>query len=300
MLNSIALWDKQPVSSARGPDGRLRSKAGIRPDWTRTRSDFCYPATAFDAMRRTVQAADCRWLVVSYSDEGLIGLEELCELLAGTGSLSLSSTGYVKYPGGKQSLYRTTRNQELVLVVDRGAHSRARGPGVASPVGDLLRDVRLARLMGGAFAPARVRAAFPVEGDAIVVEPCKGKSARLPMRHLWRFTADAFPPRFGAPADAEQFVAALGGCAVRNVREEIDVIVGVLRTGPAARERDKLLKEVLRLANKLAHRKYSDIFSEALAGLRVFASGDPTLAGFRAGLDRIVLTAAKRKAVNMS
>lgn len=296
MLNSIALWDKPPVSVARGTDGRLRSKAGIRPDWSRTRSQFCYPATAFDAMRRIVQAADCRWLVVSYSDEGLIGLEELCELLAGTGSLSLSSTGYVKYPGGKQSLGRTTRNQELVLVVDRGAHSRARVSGVASPVNDLLRDVRIARLMGGAFDPVRIRAAFPVEGDAIVVEPCKGKSVRLPMRHLWRFTADALPPRFAASADAERFVTALGGCAVRNVREEIDVIVGVLRTNPAARQRDKLLKEVLRLTNKLAHRKYSDIFLETLSGLRVFASSDPALDGFRAGLDRIALTAAKRRA----
>lgn len=116
------------------------------------------------------------------------------------------------------------------------------------------------------------------------------------MRHLWRFTADALPPRFAASADAERFVTALGGCAVRNVREEIDVIVGVLRTNPAARQRDKLLKEVLRLTNKLAHRKYSDIFLETLSGLRVFASGDPALDGFRAGLDRIALTAAKRRA----
>ncbi|MFI5369729.1 MAG: DNA adenine methylase, partial [Spirochaetia bacterium] len=146
MLNSIALWDKPPVNEARGPDGRLRSKAGIRADWTRTRSEFCYPSTAFDGMRRIVHAADCRWLVVSYSDEGLIGLEELCELLADTGSLSIRSTGYVKYPGGKQSLGRTTRNQELVLVVDRGTRTGAQGRGTR-PVGDLLRDVRIARLM---------------------------------------------------------------------------------------------------------------------------------------------------------
>jgi adenine-specific DNA-methyltransferase len=296
MLNSIALWDKPPVSAARGRDGRLRSKAGIRPDWTRTRSEFCYPATAFGAMRRIVQAADCRWLVVSYSDEGLIGLEELCELLSGTGSLSLSFTGYVEYPGGKQSLGRTTRNQELVLVVERGAEPYARALHAARPVDDLLRDVRIARLMGRAFDPVRVRAAFPVERDAIVVEPCPGKSVHLPMRHHWRFTADALPPWFGASADAERFIAALAGCAVRDVREEIDVIIGVLRNEPEAREKEKLLKEILRLANKLAHRKYADIFSEALAGLRAFASGEPALGEFRAGLDRIVLTAEKRSA----
>jgi hypothetical protein len=247
-------------------------------------------------MRRIVQAADCRWLVVSYSDEGLIGLEELSELLAGAGSLSISSTGYVKYPGGKQSLGRTTRNQELVLVVDRTGTARARRPQGTRPVSELLLDVRIARLMGQACHPARVRRAFRTEQDAIVVEPCPGKTGRLPMRHHWRFTADAVPPRFAASADAEQFAARLRRCLVRDVREEIDVIVGITKKEREARERNRLLKEILRLANKLAHRKYADIFSEALEGLRMFASGDPALNGFRAGLDKIALTAEKRRA----
>ncbi len=295
MLNSVALWDKPPVNEARGPDGRLRSKAGIREDWTMTRSEFCYPSSAFAAMQRTVQAADCRWLVVSYSDEGLIGLEELCELLAGTGGLSINSTGYVKYPGGKQSLGRTTRNQELVLVVDRRAGARSQGLRGARPVSELLLDVRMARLMGQAFDPVRIRRAFRVERDAIVVEPCPGQTVRLPMRHCWRFTADVVPPRFGASADAEQFAAVLRRCLVRDVREEIDVIIAIIRQETEAREQDKLLKEILRLANKLAHRKYADICAEALESLRMFASDDPARAGFREGLDTIALTAAKRR-----
>ena len=127
MLNTIALWDRLPVSQERNADGRLTHKAGIRPDWTRTRSPFCYRDTAAAAMKGVVDAADCRWLVVSYSNEGLIGLEELCDLLAATGELSVLSKGYAKYPGGKQSLYRTTRNMELALVVRRGARARAAG-----------------------------------------------------------------------------------------------------------------------------------------------------------------------------
>jgi adenine-specific DNA-methyltransferase len=93
MLNTIARWDRPPVSSERGSDGRLRQKAGIRADWRKTRSAFCYRDTAPAALRGVVQAADCRWLVVSYSNEGLIGLEELCDLLAERGSLSVASTG---------------------------------------------------------------------------------------------------------------------------------------------------------------------------------------------------------------
>ena len=103
MLNTIALWDRPPVSDERGPDGRLLHKAGIRKDWTRTRSAFCYPSSAFTALREVVNAADCRHLVLSYSDEGLIGLEELCDLLCATGRLSVRSTGYVKYPGASRA-----------------------------------------------------------------------------------------------------------------------------------------------------------------------------------------------------
>ncbi len=174
MLNSIALWDKPPVSDERGPDGRLRKKAGIREDWKQTRSAFCYPSTAASAMRDTVRSADCRWLVVSYSDEGIIGLEELCDLLAAEGALTLRSTGYVKYPGGKQSMTRTIRNQELALVVDRrGARGRA-------AFEKQLAEVRLARLMSGSFHPGRIRIAFAVRGDGIVPPAPPNLPAALP------------------------------------------------------------------------------------------------------------------------
>ena len=287
MLNTIARWDRPPVSGERGADGRLLKKAGIREDWTRTRSAFCYPDTALQALREVVHAADCRWLVVSYSNEGLIGLEELCDLLAGTGSLALSSTGYVKYPGGKQSLGRTTRNLEIALVVDR----RSR-PAAGNVVDGLLRPVRIARLLGMAFDPVRVRSVFPVEDGGIIVGG--GGRVCLPMRHYWRFPADAPLLRFDTDADAERFIATLTGCALRDVKEEIDVLLGIVGQLQDTREKGKLLKEILRLLNKLAHRKYGDVFSDMLATLRKLSEADPGLDSFRAGLDRIGETAVSR------
>jgi adenine-specific DNA-methyltransferase len=289
MLNTIARWDRPPVSEERGPEGRLLHKAGIREDWTRTRSAFCYPDTALPALREVVAAADCRWLVVSYSNEGLIGLEELCDLLAGMGSLALYSTGYVKYPGGKQSLGRTTRNLEIALVVDR----RSR-PAAGNVADGLLRPVRIARLLGMAFDPRRVRAAFPVEDGGIVIGRCGGGRVCLPMRHYWRFPADAPPPCFDTDADAERFIAALSDCALRDVKEEIDVLLGIVGQLQDIREKGKLLKVILRLLNKLAHRKYGDVFADELATLRKLSGADPGLDNFRAGLDRIAETAARR------
>ena len=289
MLNSIARWDKPPVSQERGPDGRLRKKAGIRADWTNTRSAFCYRDTAAAALSEVVRAADCRWLVVSYSNEGLIGLQELCDLLAETGSLSVVSTGYVKYPGGKQSLERTTRNMELALVVDRqGRNAAAKNTAV------VLRPLRIARLMGGSFDPARVRAAFPRDGGSILAERSAGGSVPLPMRHFWRFLPGTAPPVFESPVDAERFIAALSPCAVADVREEIEVLIGVVRSCTDGAETGRLLREILRLANKLAHRKYRRVFGELLETLRLFSSADAGREPFRRGLERIAETAAKR------
>lgn len=287
MLNTIAMWDRPPVSAERAPDGRLRHKAGIRPDWTRTRSAFCSRGGAAAAMREVLRAADCRWLVVSYSDEGLIGLEEMCDLLAETGSLSVESRGYSKYPGGKQSLRRTTKNVELALVVRRGA-----GTPVSSRVRQAIADVRTARLMSLSYDPTRIRGTFPVEGEAIQAgdEP----PVPLHMEHFWRFRPAESMPRFRTAESAERFEAALARCAVRDAREEIDVLVSLAAGIEAPRERDRILREMIRLLNRLAHRKYRAEFTEALAMLRAAAPRLGAPPAFSAGLDRISSRADRR------
>jgi adenine-specific DNA-methyltransferase len=288
MLNTIALWDRPAVSGERGGDGRLLRKAGIREDWVKTRSRFCYASTALPAMRQAIEAADCRWLAVSYSNEGLIGLEELCDLLSSTGGLSLYSTAYVKYPGGKQSLGRTTRNLECLLVVDRRARASTRHQRDA-----LLREVQVARLMGMAFDPGRIRASLEVEEDGI--RPAPGAAA-IPMRHLWRFPPDALTPRFAKGQDAMRFIAALDACRVKDVRGEIDVLLDIVRGVTEEAERVKLLREILRLLNKLAHRKYRDVFVVAVAELRRFSGNLSGGEKFREGLEKITQTARKRAA----
>ena len=289
MLNTIALWDKPPVNDERSTDGRLRHKAGIRPDWTRTRSAFCYRDRAAAAMKGVVEAADCNWLVVSYSNEGLIGLEELCDLLSETGDITVQSRGYAKYPGGKQSLHRATRNVELVIVVHRGAGSRA-----TTGARDALRQVRTARLFALSYNPARIRRSFPCEGGSLIAgEP----SIRVPMRHFWRFLPDSPTPSFRSTEAAEAFISTLSDCAVRDIREEIDVLASRAGELEEGREKDRILKEILRLLNKLAHKKYRAEFTGTLSALRSAAQvrlgAGP---GFAAGLDAIEERAGRRMA----
>ena len=161
------------------------------------------------------------------------------------------STGYVKYPGGKQSLERTTRNIELALVVDRHVHPSARTDMAA-----VLRPLRLARLMGGAFDPARVRAAFAVDGDAIVVAREPAARCACPCA-----ASGGFTPMHPRPASLTPRMPKLPRSAFR---------LRPLRCPPGDRravgnhprqsrraETGKLAREILRLANKLAHRKNS-------------------------------------------
>jgi len=289
MLNTIALWDRPPVSGERRADGSLRRKAGIRADWTKTRSAFCYRSTAAAALREVVRAADCRHLVVSYSDEGLIGLEELCDILSETGALTLRSRGYVKYPGGKQSLSRKTRNLEIALVVDRRAARSA-----SSSSADLLRDLRIARLLGRAYVPSLIRAAFPCNRDGISVPLSRGGEIALPMRHHWRFLAGGTVPRFEHAEDAERFASLLSSCEAGHVGEEIDALIEVVRAGVERRDGEELLRELLRLFNKLAHRKYAREFAGMLPRLQGLGEEIPYAERFRAGLERIVTIAERR------
>ncbi|HVO40606.1 MAG TPA: DNA adenine methylase [Spirochaetia bacterium] len=295
MLNTIALWDLPPVSDERRADGSLRRKAGIRADWTKTRSAFCYQSTAPAALREVLQAADCRHLVVSYSDEGLIGLEELCDILSETGSLTLRSRGYVKYPGGKQSLSRKTRNLELALVVDRRA-ARPAASSSTSTSADLLRDLRIARLMGRAFVPSLIRAAFPSDNAGISVPLSRGGTLALPMRHHWRFLGSGPAPGFERAEDAERFISLLSSCEAAHVGQEIDALIGVLRSGVERRDGEELLREILRLFNKLAHRKYAREFAQVLPRLQGLGEELPYAQRFRAGLERIVTIAGRRAA----
>ncbi len=292
MLNTIALWDRPPVDDRRGPDGRLRSKAGIRADWVATRSRFCSPATAAQAFREVVAAADCRHLVVSYSNEGLVGLEELCDILSETGRLEVRTTGYVKYPGGRQSIRRQVRNVEMLLVVDRSASATTTSRRQARR---RLSEARLAGLLERSFSPRRVRKAFP--GSRHCLAPGVAGAGPLPMRWSYRFDD---PPAAAAAiaalpaADGDAIEARLAACLLADSSEEIGVLLGIVRREKDPALRRALLARALRLLNRFAHGKYRALFEASLSRLRAFAEADPSLARFGEGLERIAERARRR------
>jgi adenine-specific DNA-methyltransferase len=290
MLTSIALWDRPAVSAERAPDGGFAARAGIRPDWVRTRSPFCSRTAAPAAFRRLLSAADCRWLCVSYSDEGLVGPEELADILAEGGSLSILTTEHVKYPGGRQSPRRTGRNLEMLFVVERGGkHGRPAAPAGGDRIRRILAESRLSKLLGGTFHPGRVRAAFRTEGDCILVG-----GRRLPMNGFHRFVDGGAAAAGLGARERARLLEALGECLTADRREEITVLLGVLagEKDPAARA--ALLREVLRLVRKLAHRSHRELFEETMAELRGLVREGRAGLPFEQGLALVEAAAARR------
>ncbi len=311
MLNTIALWDKPPVSVERTSDGGFREKAGIRKDWARTRSAFCSRTTAPGALRRAAFAADCRYLCVSYSDEGLVSPEELADILSETGGLSVHATDYVKYPGGKQSIGRTIRNLELLFVVDRSSRIGSGGRGAGGrEVSDwrarmesLLRDARMETLMCASFHPERIRKAFETDGSAVVFggPDCDGRissgpaRAVLPMRHWYKFEDGALSTLRALNAEEiDRFTAALTPCRTVDGREEIGVLLAILKGGTDPKERERYEKAILKLLKKIAHRKYREIFKQTVEELDAACRAGLAGEDFRAGLSRVEATAEKR------
>jgi adenine-specific DNA-methyltransferase len=115
VLNSVVLWDKPPLSQqiTRG------TKAAIRLDWrTARRSAYNYRDEAATAYRRLLSAVRARYILTSYSTDGMIPLEELLQSNVDRGHVSAVMQGYKRYRVSSQRFSKKPMNVEFVLVVD--------------------------------------------------------------------------------------------------------------------------------------------------------------------------------------
>ena len=85
-----------PESIARGSAPEVSGRAGV-PTQPWPSSPFNHPREATDALRRLIEAADCRLLVVHYARDGIIASSEIEEMLSAWGRLAtveLNALGY--------------------------------------------------------------------------------------------------------------------------------------------------------------------------------------------------------------
>lgn len=118
LLNTVALWDKPPISEHISGDG-ARDKAAIRTDWrTSRRSPYCSRATALHAFNDLLSKLRARRILVSYSTDGIISVEDLLSALSNCGRLSVLTKKYKRYRVSSQRPSPRAHTVEFVAVVD--------------------------------------------------------------------------------------------------------------------------------------------------------------------------------------
>ena len=274
MLNSIALWDKVEVPGSRRPDGSLSVKAGIRPDWKTTRSDFCYKKSAPGALRNLIDRIDARYIVLSYNTEGIIPFDELYEILSCFGRTEIFCRDYIIYRGGKQSIGRANRNVEFQLVLSRNETPQKSD---RSRIDRILRSKSIISLMNESFSPKRIKERFSGNEDGILIG--EGElSSSFRMESFYRFA------EVPALADFDKLTAAelqtlfdrLEYCRCVDKEEEARILMGlILDFNPTEQTVSfyrKCWTTLIRTVRKFAFKKYKDEFNSMFEDVRMLLS----------------------------
>ncbi|MBI9105752.1 MAG: DNA adenine methylase [Spirochaetales bacterium] len=274
MLNTIALWDRPEVSTARRPDGGLTVKAGIRADWKSTRSEFCYRKSAPEALCNLIESIDSRYIVLSYNTEGIIPFDELHEILSSYGRIEIFCKDYVIYRGGKQSMGRANRNVEFQLVLSRNEKSESSDRG---RIDRILLARSIVSLMNESFCPDRIKERFRCDGMSILIGKT-GQRAALRMDGLYQFSEIPSLLYFNSfsPGELNEVSSNLEYCRCIDKKEEVRVIKKLILdfkpTEQAPSFYRKYWTELLRALRKFAFKKYRDDFNSMLEEIDVLLS----------------------------
>jgi len=118
LLNTIALNDKPIINKNIFINGKKTNKSAIRPDWIKTKSNFCYKKSAVNDFKQIIDNINSNYILLSYSSDGIIPFDEILDILITKGKTDIILSEYVKYRGGKQSLTTEVKNIEFVLIVN--------------------------------------------------------------------------------------------------------------------------------------------------------------------------------------
>jgi len=263
MLNTIALWDGViPGDRASG------DKGGIRRDWVKTRSKYCYRDQAPGVFTDLLGALDARHLFISYSTEGIIPFEELIDICADHGRVTMLTNEYVKYRGGRQSIHRLSHNVEFLVIIDRSGKTLAAD---RSAIDDLVTARKLNLQLKRSYACGRLEESFLLDRkDERIGCTIGGRTLWIRTRGFLRIDEHDLNGLIDRTVEGlknarlarRELLAKLTYCACRNRVEELQEVMRVVQV-----VRDDrmffvaLIPDILR---KMAHKKYRDIFIRSL------------------------------------
>lgn len=114
VLNSLVVWDRPELP----PPTERGWKSAIHPDWRARKSPFNDRRAAAGAFATLLDRLDARWLLVSYSTDGTIPLEDFVVAAAARGALRVFCRSYKRYRVSPTRPSPRRHNVEFVLAID--------------------------------------------------------------------------------------------------------------------------------------------------------------------------------------
>jgi adenine-specific DNA-methyltransferase len=270
LLNSISLWDKIHVSNKTDKYGYLTEKAAIRKDWIKTRSDYCYRETAGKAFCRLLENIRSRYILISYSTEGIIPFEEMRNICSERGKVDLVTDEYIKYRGGKQSIGRLNRNIEFVMIVDTSGRSTGRS---IAGMDRALEKRKLVLMLKNKYSLNKLRQHFNIDFENRSIE-LKGTSISIKTKGFF----ELFPTE-GIESISEtgrqRLIAGLERSMCADKEEELAELMAIVLSG-----RDDpryFVRKIPDTIRKFAHKKYRDKFNFWLVKVKEIEKLNPQL-----------------------
>jgi len=270
LLNTIAKWDKIPEPMELDENGVLVNKAAIRTDWVKTRSLYCYKKTATDTFRDLVQHIKAKLILVSYSSDGIIPFEEMKSICLEKGYVSIVTSDYTVYRGGKQSNSRKNTDIEFILAIDT---SRKAEPECSERIDKIVLEKQILVLLKRRYCKDRLKRHGRLTNDSFEIDmitPQTRNSVGRPVpaaseRTIVLSQTDNFTlslPDGTNLADStfdelKRAVEVLEACACRTKVEELIELVRLTTDSslPIASTK-KYIRQIPATLKKLAQKKY--------------------------------------------
>ncbi len=292
LLNTIARWDKPDIDNGRNGAGELLVKAAIRKDWVSTKSSYCYKGQASEAFSSLIKHIPSRYLLISYSTEGIIPFEEMKKMCTERGMVDIVTNEYTKYRGGKQSVSRLNSNIEFVLIVDTARrHSIVQEEELRA----LLERKKLAIMFDKKYRFRLLEREFTLDvTHKTVTATIDGHAITLSSQHFISLSSPQELEQLSFQACRELRVK-LEKCVCRNKEEELQELLFLIESVmqhvrdvqlslipessspelPAAAV--YAVKQIPQILKKIAHKKYRSRFEFRLARIRDLGCRYPEL-----------------------
>lgn len=164
LLSTIDLWDKPKINKEVLINGDTINKSAIRLDWrTERRSLYCYRDTATETFRELISKLKARFILISYSTDGLVDFDTLLEMFADKGHLDIVLKKYKRYRVSSQRYSGVDvddrgHNTEFVITIDaakKSSHANV---------------FEIKQVLNQAIEPKLIDRRFPLSYGGIVVK----------------------------------------------------------------------------------------------------------------------------------